>query len=201
MSPASVPEEAQLVSLPQLTIWDRYVLSLQQRPVFTKASTSGVLNGLQELIAQRVAGNKDPKGTEKVVKMAAYGFLVSGPLGHYLYAAMEKAFAGKTGPAVGIMKLLVSNLVIAPIQNAVYIAAMALIAGTNTAGAIRAVRSRLAGVMKMTWSVFPLIQAFAFRSLPQPLWLPFFNLVAFVFGTYINTRTKLLANARKPSAP
>ena len=49
------------------------VLSLQQRPVITKASTSGVLNGLQELIAQRVAGDKDPRGTEKVVKMAAYG--------------------------------------------------------------------------------------------------------------------------------
>ncbi|KAJ3043676.1 hypothetical protein HDV00_004449 [Rhizophlyctis rosea] len=195
----NLPEGVEPVTVPQLTLWDRYVLSLQQRPVLTKASTSGLLNGLQEVIAQKVAGENDPQARDKAVKMAAYGFFISGPLGHYLFAAMEKAFAGKSGPGVAITKLLVSNLIIAPIQNAVYIAAMAYIAGANAAGIVRAVQSRLLGVMKMTWTVFPIVQAIAFKYLSQLLWLPFFNLVSFLFGTYINIRTKRLANARKPS--
>ncbi|KAJ3282396.1 hypothetical protein HK104_010915 [Borealophlyctis nickersoniae] len=185
------------VSVPQLTLWDRYVLSLQERPVLTKAATSGVLNGLQELIALRVSGKPDPNGLNKAAKMAAYGFFIGGPLGHHLYAALDKMFAGKTGGLHAILKLLVSNLVIAPIQNAVYIAAMAYIAGANTAGVIRALRTRLLGVMKITWIVFPLVQTIAFKYLPQALWLPFFNIVGFTFGTYINIKTKLATSNKK----
>lgn len=84
-------------------------------------------------------------------------------MGHYLYASLDKLFAGKTGAFASILKLLVSNLVIAPIQNAVYLAAMAYIAGADARGIVQTLQTRLFGVMKMTWIVFPSVQIVAFK--------------------------------------
>jgi len=45
-------------------------------------------------------------------------------------------------------------------------------------------------VMKISWITSPLALAFAQKFLPEQAWVPFFNIVAFVIGTYINTSTK-----------
>ncbi|KAJ3113612.1 hypothetical protein HDU96_003143 [Phlyctochytrium bullatum] len=189
-------EQQQQESPVAVTLWDRYLHGLQTQPVLYKAATAATLNGVQEVLATKLTGGKLDS---KAAKMAAYGFFVSGPLGHHLYAALEKAFAGKTGPAWGIAKLLASNLIVAPIQNSVYLFAMALIAGQNVQTAIKTVQARLFSVMKTTWVVFPAVQAFAFRFLAPPVWLPFFQAVAFTVGLYINVATKLAVQKKKKS--
>lgn len=68
---------------------------------------------------------------------------------------------------------------------------MAIIAGARTAHQVRAtVRAGLMPVMKVSWATSPITLAFAQKFLPQETWVPFFNLVAFVIGTYINAITK-----------
>jgi hypothetical protein len=82
-------------------------------------------------------------------------------------------------------------LQIAPIQNTVYLVAMALIAGARTYHQVRAtVKVGFWKVMRVTWITSPLCLAFAQQFLPDSLWVPFFNLVSFIIGTYINTVTK-----------
>ena len=53
----------------------------------------------------------------RALKIAAYGFLISAPMGHILVGALQKAFAGKTSSKAKIGQLLANNLVIAPIQT------------------------------------------------------------------------------------
>jgi len=80
---------------------------------------------------------------------------------------------------------------IAPIQNTVYLSSMAVIAGARTIHQIRAtVRTGFMPVMKVTWITSPLALAFAQKFLPEHTWVPFFNIVSFVIGTYINSHTK-----------
>ena len=68
---------------------------------------------------------------------------------------------------------------------------MALIAGARTFHQVRAtVRAGLLPVMKVSWVCSPLALAFAQKFLPEHTWVPFFNVVAFVIGTYINSQTK-----------
>ena len=68
---------------------------------------------------------------------------------------------------------------------------MAVIAGARTYHQVRAtVKVGFMPVMKVTWITSPLALAFAQQFLPQETWVPFFNLIAFVLGTYINTHTK-----------
>lgn len=80
---------------------------------------------------------------------------------------------------------------------------MAVIAGARTWHQVRAtVRAGFYPVMKVSWITSPLALAFAQKFLPEATWVPFFNVVAFVIGTYINTHTKkkrLAALRRKVS--
>ena len=80
---------------------------------------------------------------------------------------------------------------ISPIQNVVYLTSMAVIAGARTFHQIRAtVRAGFMPVMKVSWITSPLALAFAQAFLPHETWVPFFNFIGFVIGTYINAHTK-----------
>lgn len=68
---------------------------------------------------------------------------------------------------------------------------MALFAGARTTGQIKgAFKSGYLNMMKTSWMISPLSMAIAQKFLPPNVWVPFFNLVAFVFGTYVNTTIK-----------
>jgi hypothetical protein len=80
---------------------------------------------------------------------------------------------------------------VAPIQNTVYLSAMGIIAGARTFHQVRAtVRAGFWPVMRVSWLTSPLCLAFAQAFLPQEAWVPFFNFIAFVIGTYINSDVK-----------
>lgn len=44
--------------------------------------------------------------------------------------------------------------------------------------------------MRVSWITSPVCLAFAQKFLPENTWVPFFNFVSFIIGTYINTVTK-----------
>ncbi|KAL0096860.1 integral membrane protein 25D9-6, partial [Phycomyces blakesleeanus] len=177
-------------------VW--YLTQLAANPLRVKAITSGVLSGAQEASAQKLSGAK--KLDARVIQMAAYGLLISGPLNHILYEIMNKVFAGKEGPKVKLGQLLFSNLIISPIMNTVYISAMTVLAGHNSLAHVKgAVRQGLFPMQKMSWIISPVVLIFAQKFLDQQIWVPFFNVVAFIFGTYINTmmkRKRLAAEAK-----
>ncbi|KAF7727088.1 hypothetical protein EC973_008051 [Apophysomyces ossiformis] len=173
--------------MPSFLTW--YLAQLAANPLRTKAITSGFLSGTQELSAQKLSGAKQLD--RKIIQMAAYGLLISGPLNHTLYEIMNKLFAGKTGIKVKVGQLLFANLVISPIMNTVYIAAMTALAGQRSVAQIKtAVRTSLLNMQKTAWVISPLVLIFAQKFLPEQTWVPFFNFVAFVFGTYFNTLLK-----------
>jgi Mpv17 / PMP22 family len=77
---------------------------------------------------------------------------------------------------------------------------MAIIAGARTVHQVHATwKAGFMPVMKVSWISSPLALAFAQQFLPEQTWVPFFNIVGFVIGTYINaeTKKKRLAALRK----
>ncbi|OAX82165.1 hypothetical protein ACJ72_03486 [Emergomyces africanus] len=157
-----------------------YLQQLQSNPLRTKMLTSGTLFGLQEFLASWIAHDRSKHGhylNSRIPKMALYGSFIGAPLGHILISILQRVFAGRTSMKAKILQILVSNLVVSPIQNTVYLASMAIIAGARTFHQVKAtVKAGFLPVMK--------------KFLPQHTWVPFFNLVGFTIGTYINARTK-----------
>ncbi|KAA8648132.1 Mpv17/PMP22 family protein [Aspergillus tanneri] len=171
-----------------------YLRQLQSNPLRTKMLTSGVLSGLQEFLASWIAHDVSKNGhyfSARVPKMLLYGMFISAPLGHFLVGILQKIFAGRTSLKAKILQILVSNLVVSPIQNGVYLCSMAIIAGARTFHQVRAtVRAGFMPVMKVSWVTSPIALAFAQKFLPEHTWVPFFNIIGFVIGTYVNTHTK-----------
>lgn len=171
-----------------------YLKQLQSNPLRTKMLTSGTLSGLQEFLASWIAHDRSKSGhyfTSRVPKMAIYGALVAAPLGHVLISILQKLFQGRTSVKAKLLQILVSNLVVSPIQNGVYLTSMALIAGARTFHQVRAtVKAGFMPVMKVSWIVSPISLAFAQQFLPETTWVPFFNIIGFIIGTYINAHTK-----------
>jgi hypothetical protein len=197
-----------------------YLKQLQTDPLRTKMLTSGTLSALQEIIASWIAKDRAKNGTyftARVPKMAVYGAFISAPLGHVLISILQKVFAGRTSLKAKILQIIVSNLIvssswtryipfltrwpqIAPIQNSVYLVSMAIIAGAKTIHQVHATwKAGFMPVMKVSWISSPLCLAFAQQFLPEHTWVPFFNIVAFFIGTYVNsvTKKKRLAALRK----
>ncbi|KAL1961176.1 hypothetical protein VTO42DRAFT_3121 [Malbranchea cinnamomea] len=171
-----------------------YLKQLQSNPLRTKMLTSGTLFALQEFLASWIAHDRSKHGhyfNSRVPKMALYGAFVGAPLGHILIGILQRIFAGRTSLKAKILQILASNLIVSPIQNVIYLASMAIIAGARTYHQVRAtVKAGFLPVMKVSWVVSPLSLAFAQKFLPEHTWVPFFNIVGFIIGTYINAHTK-----------
>ncbi|KAI9776068.1 MAG: hypothetical protein M1835_005615 [Candelina submexicana] len=171
-----------------------YLQQLQKNPLRTKMLTSGSLAALQELLASWIAHDRTKHGhyfSPRIPKMAIYGAFISAPLGHVLISILQKVFAGRTSLKAKILQIIVSNLIVSPIQNVVYLSSMAVIAGAREFHQVRAtVRAGFLPVMRVSWITSPLALAFAQQFLPEHAWVPFFNIIAFLIGTYINSHTK-----------
>ncbi|PTB92184.1 hypothetical protein C9974_13360 [Marinobacter sp. B9-2] len=92
-----------------------YLLQLQKNPLRTKMLTSGVLSGLQELLASWIAHDVGKHGhyfSSRIPKMSLYGMFVAAPLGHVLIGILQKIFAGRTSLKAKILQILVSNLIV-----------------------------------------------------------------------------------------
>ncbi|TDL28583.1 hypothetical protein BD410DRAFT_781095 [Rickenella mellea] len=191
------------------TLLTRYLVQLSAHPLRTKAATSGVLLFIQEVLASHLAGVPSPRPPKdapavshvlarakvdaKALKMALYGILISAPLGHVLVGRLQKAFAGKTGTGAKVAQILASNLLIAPIQTTVYLASIAVINGAKSVDdVIRTIKGGFFAVMRITWITSPLAMVAAQKFIPPELWVPFFNLVSFVMGTYFTTKVKMM---------
>jgi len=171
-----------------------YLKQLQSNPLRTKMLTSGSLFALQEFLASWIANDRSKHGhyfNSRIPKMALYGVFISAPLGHLLIGMLQRLFAGRTSLKAKILQILTSNLIISPIQNTVFLASMAVIAGARTFHQVRAtVKAGFMPVMKVSWIASPLSLAFAQKFLPEQTWVPFFNVIGFIIGTYVNAHTK-----------
>ncbi|KZP10534.1 hypothetical protein FIBSPDRAFT_872506 [Athelia psychrophila] len=195
----------------------KYLLQLATHPLRTKSATAGVLQLLQEVLGSNFAGTpitRPPKNASTVshvlaaaridsksIGMGAYGAFVAAPLSHYLMGILQKAFAGKTSPAAKIGMILANNLFIAPIQTATFLASMAVLNGAKSWAEVKkTIKAGFFSVIRVTWIASPVLMVVAQKFIPVELWVPFFNIVAFVLGTYMNAKVKLLRMAAAKKA-
>ena len=77
--------------------------------------TSGSLAALQEVIASWLAHDRSKHGhyfSSRIPKMAAYGALISAPMGHVLIGLLQRVFARRTSLRAKILQIITSNLIV-----------------------------------------------------------------------------------------
>ncbi|RYG55022.1 Mpv17/PMP22 family protein, partial [archaeon] len=197
------------VPAPVLRALLRYLSALSLHPLRTKSVTASVCCAIEEAVAQAwqarthaAQGSNVASALKRVAGMALYGGLVSGPLGHVAYAAVEALTVpaslaaplfGRTPPPAWVrsaLQLVAVYTIVLPLQNAVYLLCTGLLAGKSLREAVEDARARLGGILAATYASFPVVQALAMRYLPMSLWTPFFNVVGTLFSIVVNIRGK-----------
>ncbi|KAF5233565.1 hypothetical protein FAUST_8109 [Fusarium austroamericanum] len=166
-----------------------YLQQLQLKPLRTKMFTQGSLSALTEIVASYFAYARPGYGpaiTSRVPKMAFYGACIAAPLTHFLNTMVQKQLPGKI-----LLQQLITVIFFFPIQNTVYLASMAIIAGAKTTDQVRgAVRAGLVPMTKGMCALHPILLTFANLFVPKEMFAPFFSLVGFCLGTFFNTMAK-----------
>lgn len=80
----------QSLSLQPSRAWGSYCSSLQKRPLLTKSVTSVAGFALGDCIAQISSSKSQKYDISRTVRMATFGGLLAGPLGHYWYGMLDK---------------------------------------------------------------------------------------------------------------
>jgi hypothetical protein len=87
--------------------------------------------------------------------------------------------------------ILASNLIVSPIQMSAYLASLGVINGLGSVNAIiKFVKMQIFTLLKMAWVTQPVSLLLAQKYLSPETWVPFFSLVAFFLGTWVNVRVK-----------
>jgi len=95
-------------------LWIAYERQLERRPVPIQMTTSFLLWGLGDLVAQKVAEQRPAVDTRRALLTAAYGMGFMGPVGHYWYLGLDGwcAYAFRPGTPIFLAAKIVADQVI-----------------------------------------------------------------------------------------
>ncbi|KAF8973874.1 hypothetical protein BDZ97DRAFT_1972937, partial [Flammula alnicola] len=148
--------------------------------------------GLQRCVAPRTRSRQRPHRREghQDGHLRLLGVCTSEPCPHW---PSPESICGADLCARQDCQIVASNLLISPIQTTSYLVSMAVINGASSLDeVIKTVRAGFFSVIRISWIVSPLSMTIAQRFIPVELWVPFFNAIQFVLGTYFNVRVKQL---------
>ncbi|KAI1768454.1 hypothetical protein GGR53DRAFT_462422 [Hypoxylon sp. FL1150] len=165
-----------------------------------------LLGGLEEFAASWIAGDPNKHGnhfTARCPKTMVYRGVVSASVSQGLAWIMRKAFEGHTSNAARFLQVFSSNIIIVPLQIAIDLLILALIAGARTPAHFHSTtRVGLRIYARLYCWIAPITFLVAYNFLPQETWSKLFGLASCLFYVAGNTMVKKrrLAALRKKRA-
>lgn len=134
-------------------IWNAYNTNLDKYPILTKALTSLVGFFLGDLIAQKFLGEKGADLDKwRLARMASFGFLIHGPIGHYFYSNLDRLIVGKSATKVA-SKVFVDQICWAPIFTAIFFGYLGIAERKSPDQVVQKVRNDTWSGVKASWKV------------------------------------------------
>eukprot|EP01079_Euglenida_sp_SAG-EU17-18_P002957 gene2957-3529_t len=161
-----------------------YATQLATRPLLTKAVTSAAIGGACDMFCQLAIQRDRAYSAARTARMALLGGAMIGPALHFWYNLLNSAIPGATA-ANAIQRLLLDQLVFAPIFCASFFAALFTLEGRP--GQLPAhLRENYCKVVLANWQLWVPAQFINFYAVPPLYQVLFANMVALVWNTYLN---------------
>ncbi|XP_062957161.1 peroxisomal membrane protein 2-like [Cynocephalus volans] len=167
----------------------QYLLLLRLYPVLTKATTSGILLALGNLLAQTIEKKRKKENSENLdisgpLRYAIYGFFFTGPLSRFFYLLME-SWIPSAVPSAGIKRLLLDRLLFAPAFLLLFFLIMNFLEGKDTSAVAARMRSGFWPALWMNWRVWTPVQFINVNYVPVQFRVLFGNRVALFWYVYL----------------
>ncbi|KAH9611570.1 hypothetical protein KSS87_010336 [Heliosperma pusillum] len=171
-------------------VWKKYLLQLQIHPLRTKAITAGVLAGCSDFTAQKISGIKKLQ-LKRLLLIMAYGFLYSGPLGHFFHKLMDKIFKGKQGNTTVGKKVLLEQLTISPWNNMLFMMYYGLVVEGRSWPMVKSkVKKDYPTVQLTSWKFWPIVNWVNYQYMPPQLRVLFHSSIASCWAIFLNLKAR-----------
>eukprot|EP00092_Neocalanus_flemingeri_P031868 GFUD01034618.1.p1 GENE.GFUD01034618.1~~GFUD01034618.1.p1 ORF type:complete len:187 (+),score=39.65 GFUD01034618.1:67-627(+) len=164
-----------------------YQRLLKTNPILTKSITSGIIACAGSTLSQVVAGGA--VSTKVSRSFLIFGSLVTGPVTHYLYIALDKLFPG-TGLAKSLLRVLTDRLVFSPAFLFLTIYLLGRLQGLTNKEALDAVKEKYFSSLLANWKIWTVPQIVNINLVAPQNRVLFANLVALVWNFYLASAKK-----------
>eukprot|EP01111_Echinosteliopsis_oligospora_P015412 TRINITY_DN609_c0_g1_i1.p1 TRINITY_DN609_c0_g1~~TRINITY_DN609_c0_g1_i1.p1 ORF type:complete len:189 (+),score=30.82 TRINITY_DN609_c0_g1_i1:119-685(+) len=162
--------------------WKWYQKNLKENPVLTKTVTSAISSTLAAIVAQKYVEGR-PLDFARTVRLGLFGATIA-PLIHQWYLALDRAFHGRKGRDVVITKILMDQLLFAPLINIFFFIYMGFVSGSFSQ-ILPSIKSGTIPSMLANWKFWPFVQLINFAFVPMHLRSLVGNIAAFFWNIYI----------------
>eukprot|EP01031_Cornospumella_fuschlensis_P040954 gene40954-49958_t len=178
------------------SLYSHYASALQTSPLITKAITSAVISIIGEMTGSYLLSRRpgaQPRTSREMIHRAAvfgsYGLLVTGPLFHWWYGALETVVQRMNLPFndLGIIvKLALNQLVMTPPFLLLTLAYLQYFLSLNATQTVRNVKNSFAAALFTNWKVWTVAQAVNFKFVPLQYRVLFGNVIALWWNIYLS---------------
>lgn len=176
-------------------ILNKYLKSLQERPLLTKSCTSASVSALGNFLSQIIAPNPDNKiHWRSVLSYAIFAFTLSAPIIHYFYIYLEKFSPKKEKSKTdAIKRLIIDRFLFTPPFILLFLYVVPLLEGQSSAYAIQRIREVFWMILKMNWKVWTIFTYINVNYVPIKYRVLFGNAVGLFWSIYVAIQRRKMA--------
>ena len=163
------------------------------RPITTKSLTSCFMLGCSDAVCQRVMPSSDSAeeasafDVQRTARMASWGLLVNGPLGHVWYLALERLPLHAAPKALAVAaKVAVDQAVWTPPLTFAFFTYEGVLQHETLAQSTGTAAQKLWPTLQANWMVWPLVHLCTFSVIPLNYRVLWVNCANFVWSGYLS---------------
>ncbi|PAA71101.1 hypothetical protein BOX15_Mlig014069g1, partial [Macrostomum lignano] len=172
-----------------MSLIKKYDRLLNERPLLTKAATSGTIFGLGDILSQLIAPKPGTGGQfslRSTFAYSAFGFFISGPLIHAFYRQLDRALPKDSDQQfVALKRTLIDRLLLAPPYLLLLYYSVPLFEGRSLAFAHAKVKDSFLDVLKMNVKIWSLFQFININYVPQKYRVLFMCGLSLLWNIYV----------------
>lgn len=176
-------DNSKFLSTP-LAMWQRYNEALTMTPLRTKAITAAILGAFSDLLAQRIAPSSS-FDLSRVLRAMAAGFLLTGPGTHFWFRRLDIMITG-TNPASLVLKVLIDQIVFAPLATCTFLAFMRVTEGRSRKETEHFIKSNIGNTMIDSYKLWPIANLVNFSFVPPAHRVAFASIVSVFWTSYLS---------------
>jgi len=165
---------------------------MEKYPWRTTLLATGTLMGGGDLIAQTAVEKKSLQQLEwrRTARFFVNGVIFMGPLTKTWYVVLEKiVIKSPFKAAVPMQKMLIDQILFAPVCTAAFMSYIALLKTKNTSDTLEILKKDYLTVMRNCYTFWPFVQIANFYLIPLHHRVPFAQFFALIWNTYLATKT------------
>ena len=183
-APKSKVKAVKAVEVPKGgAVLDSYQKALDDKPIFTKACTSGVGFAVSDVLTQLFIEKMD-FDLKRLVKMASFGFLLHGTTGHFFYKFLDGKLTG-TAPLTVAAKVAIDQTCWAPVFMVMFFSYMMVFEGTPDLIEAK-IRQDVFTAVKGSWMTWIPAHTINFAFVPSDMRLLYINTIQIFFNMFMS---------------